>query len=224
MLIDRDSGRWKRLVVSGVLFIVVAAMIYKNSMLSGTIDTVLQALFASTHPNAHTAGRTLMVIISFIGSPKMDLLWTLIIAFFLWGFRYKIPALWAICTVVGGDVIGFIVKNIVKRDRPAQHLAKDSGYSFPSGHVLGFFLVAAVLFLVVIPLFRSAALRWICQLLLFFFVAFLAVSRVYLLAHYPFDTIGAMLLGYTWVQIAEYLYVWLAPKISHWRFVHNSYY
>ena len=47
MIIEKDSGRWKRLVVSGVLFIVVAAMIYKNSMLSGTIDTVLQALFAS---------------------------------------------------------------------------------------------------------------------------------------------------------------------------------
>ena len=87
MIIEKDSGRWKRLVVSGVLFIVVAAMIYKNSMLSGTIDTVLQALFASSHPNVHTGGRTLMIIISFLGSPKMDILWTLIIAFFLWGFE-----------------------------------------------------------------------------------------------------------------------------------------
>ena len=74
MIIEKDSGRWKRLVVSGVLFIVVAAMIYKNSMLSGTIDTVLQALFASSHPNVHTGGRTLMIIISFLGSPKMDIL------------------------------------------------------------------------------------------------------------------------------------------------------
>lgn len=223
MLIENDSGRWKRLVVSGVLFIVVAAMIYKNSMLSGTIDTVLQALFASTHPNVHSGGRSLMVLISFLGSPKMDLVWTFIIAF-LWGFKYKIPALWAICTVIGGDVLGFIVKHIVKRARPAQHMAKDDGYSFPSGHVLGFFLVAAVLFLVVIPLFRSAALRVICQLLLIIFVALLAVSRVYLLAHYPFDTIGAMLLGYTWLQIAEYLYVAFAPRISNWRIVHHSYY
>ncbi|WP_251545536.1 phosphatase PAP2 family protein [Limosilactobacillus caecicola] len=224
MIIEQDSGRWKRLVVSGVLFIVVAAMIYKNSMLSGTIDTVFQALFASSHANTASGGRTLMVIISFLGSPKMDILWTLIIAFFLWGFKYKIPALWAICTVLGGDVVGFIVKHIVKRTRPAQHMAKDSGYSFPSGHVLGFFLVAAVLFLVVIPLIRSAAVRVICQLLLIIFVALLAVSRVYLLAHYPFDTFGAMLLGYAWVQIAEYLYVVLAPRISNWRLVHHSYY
>ena len=165
-----------------------------------------------------------MIIISFLGSPKMDILWTLIIAFFLWGFKYKIPALWAICTVLGGDVIGFVVKHIIKRARPAQHMAKDNGYSFPSGHVLGFFLVAAVLFLVVIPLFRSAALRVICQLLLIVFIALLAVSRVYLLAHYPFDTIGAMLLAYTWVQIAEYLYVAIAPRISGWRIVHHSYY
>lgn len=224
MLIERDSGRWKRLIVSGVLFIVIAAMIYKNSMLSGTIDTVLQALFASNHPNVPSGARSLMTIVSFIGSPKMDVFWVLLIAFFLWGFKYKIPALWALCTLAGGDILGFIVKHIVKRARPAQHMAKDNGYSFPSGHVLGFFLVAAILFLVVIPLFRSAALRVICQLLLIIFMALLAVSRVYLLAHYPFDTIGAMLLGYTWVQIAEYLYVALAPRISHWRLVHHSYY
>lgn len=224
MLIERDSGRWKCLTVSGVLFIVIAAMIYKNAMLSGTIDTVLQALFASNHPNVHSTARSIMTIISFIGSPKMDILWALIIAFFLWEFKYKIPALWALCTLAGGDILGFIVKHIVRRARPAQHMAKDSGYSFPSGHVLGFFLVAAILFLVVIPLFRSAALRVICQLLLIIYMALLAVSRVYLLAHYPFDTIGAMLLGYTWVQITEYLYIALAPRISHWRLVHHSYY
>ena len=222
MLIEKDSGRWKRLIVAAVLFVVVTAMVYKNSILIGAIDSVLQALIGEG--NQGSFGHHLMVLISFLGSPKMDILWTLVIAFFLWGFKFKIPALWALATVFGGDVLGFIIKHIVKRNRPAQHMAKDSGFSYPSGHVLGFFLVAAVLFLVVIPLIRSNSKRVICQLLLVIFIILLAVSRVYLNAHFPSDTIGAMLLGYTWLQIAEALYRSWAPHMANWRIVHHSYY
>lgn len=223
MLIEKDSGRWKRLIVGVVLFMVVTAMVYKNSMLIGAIDSVLQALIGETN---HSGSMTqhLMTLISFLGSPKMDILWTLVIAFFLWGFKFKIPALWALCTVFGGDVLGFLVKHIVKRGRPAQHMAKDHGFSYPSGHVLGFFLVAAVLFLVVIPLIKSNSKRVICQLLVVLFIILLAVSRVYLNAHYPSDTIGAMLLGYAWLQIAEALYRSFAPRMTHWRLVHHTYY
>ena len=45
MLIENDANRWQRLLVSGVLFVVVGAMVYKNTMLIGTLDSVLQALF-----------------------------------------------------------------------------------------------------------------------------------------------------------------------------------
>lgn len=37
-----------RLIVTTVIFLVVAAMIYKNSMLITTVDTVCQALFTSS--------------------------------------------------------------------------------------------------------------------------------------------------------------------------------
>lgn len=223
MLIEKDPGRWKRLVVSVVLFIVIAAMVYKNSMLIGTVDAVLQALIGEAH-NGASFTRGLMKFFTFIGAPKMDVLWTLIIAFFLWGFKYKVPALWALALSFGGDFIGVIVKHLIKRGRPAQHPASDTGYSFPSGHVLGFFLVAAVLFLVVIPLIKSNAQRYICQFIVVIMVLMVAISRVYLSAHYPTDTIGAMLLGYAWLQIAEVLYRAWAPHIANWRLVHHTYY
>ena len=47
MLIERDRKRPMRLIVTTVIFLVVAAMIYKNSMLITTVDTVCQALFTS---------------------------------------------------------------------------------------------------------------------------------------------------------------------------------
>ncbi len=64
MLIEKDSGRWKRLIVGVVLFMVVTAMVYKNSMLIGAIDSVLQALIGETN---HSGSMTqhLMTLISF---------------------------------------------------------------------------------------------------------------------------------------------------------------
>lgn len=223
MLIQNDAKRWQRLLVSAVLFIVIAAMVYKSTMLIGTLDSVLQTLFTNNHPNATGGMKVVMTLISFIGSPKMDLVWAFIIAFLLWGFKYKIPALWTLGVIFGGDVLGAIVKHVIKRARPAQHMAADNGFSFPSGHVLGGFLIAGILMLVVVPIIQSESMRVICQVLLIFYVALLAISRVYLYAHFPTDTIGAMLLAYAWLQVAEYLYIIFAPMLSRWKFVSNSY-
>jgi membrane-associated phospholipid phosphatase len=180
---------------------------------------MLQAFFTGTTTDFRTM---LMKLVSFIGSPKMSIIYVVIIAFFLWGFKYKIPALWALGTIAGGDVVAYVVKDIVKRARPAQHMATDDGYSFPSGHVFGFFLVAAILFMVVIPNLKKSWLRLLCQILLVLFIIILAISRVYLYAHYPSDVIGAMLLAYTWLQVAQWLYVWLAPILQRWSFLANS--
>ena len=48
------------------------------------------------------------------------------------------------------------------------------------------------------------------------------VSRVYLNAHFPTDTIGAVLLAYLWLQIAEGLYIRLAPMMQSWPLLKKS--
>lgn len=214
MFIEPDSHRWWRFALSGGVFIILMLMIMFNSSVATMIDAVLQSLFTAQRIESIGWFHSLMSLISFLASPKLDLVWVAIIAICLWFKHYRISALWAVGTIIGGDVLGTIIKHIVKRARPAQHLAADDGYSFPSGHTLGMFLVVAILFIVVVPLIQRASVRVILQILLIFFVFFLAVSRVYLYAHWPFDTISAMLLGYAWLQVAEWLYVAWAPKLQ----------
>lgn len=222
MFIERDSHRWWRFVLSGGFFIILMLLIKFNSSVATMIDAVLQSLFTSQRLEGVGWFHALMTLLSFLGSPKMDIVWVVIIAVVLWIRHYQIPALWAFCTLIGGDVLGEIAKHIVKRARPAQHLAADDGYSFPSGHTLGFFLVAAILLLIVVPLIKKQSTRTICQLLIVFAVFFLAVSRVYLYAHWPFDTIAAMLLAYAWLQVAEWLYVAWAPRLLSVSFLSTS--
>ncbi len=222
MFIERDQHRWWRFVISGGAFIILMLLIKFNSSVATMIDAVLQSLFTGQRIESVGWFHALMTLLSFLASPKMDLLWVLIIAVVLWIKHYQIPALWALGTIIGGDILGESFKHIVKRARPAQHLAADDGYSFPSGHTLGIFLVAAILLLIVIPLIRKHSTRTICQLLIVFAVFFLAVSRVYLYAHWPFDTISAMLLAYAWLQVAEWLYVAWAPRLREVSFLSTS--
>lgn len=222
MLIVRDSRRWQRFTISAVVFIILMLMVKFNAAVGTTIDAVFQSLFTSQRFENIGWFHAMMSLLTFLGKPVLDIFWVLVIAIIMWLRRYKIPAIWAICTILGGDVLGTLIKHFVKRVRPAQHLAADDGYSFPSGHALGFFLVAGILFLIVIPIIQKAAVRTICQLLLIFAVFFLAISRVYLYAHWPVDTIGAMLLAYAWLQVAEWLYVSWAPKLQQVGFLNDS--
>lgn len=219
MFIEQDKDRIKRFLWSGVFVIILACLVMFNSVVFQLCDSLIQGFFTTTQTNFRDK---LMTIVTFLGEPKLAIVYTFIIALLLWGFKYKIPALWALGTIVGGDIVAYILKAIVKRARPVQHLKGDDGYSFPSGHVFGMFLVIAIIFIIVVPMIQSSLRRFILEAILVIFLILLAISRVYIFAHYPSDTIAAVLLAYAWLQVSEWLYVWLAPILKQWKFVSNS--
>ncbi|MCH5462789.1 phosphatase PAP2 family protein [Lactobacillus sp. LC28-10] len=221
MIIQQERDRPYRLLVSGGLFAFLAAVVMAQSGLLEFIDSVIIQVIQKHQTSFKEA---IMNLISLLSSPTFDIIWVLIIAFLLWGFKFRIPALWALCTLLGGDVIATLVKHVVQRQRPFGHLASDNGFSFPSGHVFGMTLVIAILWIVVVPMIEKDWQAILVRTIMIIWLILLAVSRVYLGAHYPTDTIGAMLLAYAWLQISEWLYLWLAPKLSHVRLLNRSIY
>ncbi|GKT02747.1 phosphatase PAP2 family protein [Furfurilactobacillus entadae] len=218
MLIEKERGRGLILTITTILFLFLAIAALRQSQILSLIDS--EIVNHIPHNSGVLTG--LFSLITKLASPSLDLIYMFIIAGALWGFKYKIPALWALGYGLGGDVLGTIIKKIVARQRPVGHMASDDGYSFPSGHVLGMFMVAAILFVVVLPLMANNLQRLLVQTLLCIWMVLVMFSRVYLQAHFPTDTIGAVLLAYSWLQCAEYLYVWLAPKLQKVRFLSNS--
>lgn len=84
------------------------------------------------------------------------------------------------------------IKHIVKRVRPCNKAFEDyllienpPHYSFPSGHTTASFAVAAVM-TVMCPLFCLPVILY---------AALIALSRLYLLVHYPTDVIAGVLIG-----------------------------
>lgn len=221
MIIEQERDRPFRLLVSGGLFAFLAAVVMSQSGLLEFMDGVMIQVVQKHQSGAKEA---IMKGISFLGSPTFDIIWVLIIAFLLWGFKLRIPAIWALCTLFGGDVIATLVKHIVQRARPMGHLASDNGFSFPSGHVFGMTLVIAILWIIVVPMIEKDWQVILVRTIMIIWLVLLALSRVYLGAHYPTDTVGAMLLAYAWLQISEWLYRWLAPKLVKLNILSRSIY
>lgn len=220
MLMQRDPNRLVKLIVAVCFTVLLAVSVGFNFDYLQFLDSIFTTAVQGSAPTQgleHFYG-----MVTFLASPKMDIFWVFIAAFFLWGFKYKVPALWALFTIGGGDVIGAIVKQLVRRHRPPLHLGVDNGYSFPSGHVLGFFLVAGILWVIVIPLIQHVSIRFIVKALLVVVLICVMFSRIYLNAHYPTDTVGACLVGYSWLLISEMLYASYAPQVARYRFVVNT--
>jgi len=116
---------------------------------------------------------------------------------------------WMAAMLVGltvlGDAVGFLFKLLVGRSRPEDavlaHLLGES-FAFPSGHVVRFTALMAVLLWVVCPpgwRLSAAILGGIAGGVV------MGYSRVALGVHWPSDALGGALLGLAWFGLMAWL-------------------
>lgn len=137
-------------------------------------------------------------VIAFINDPKLMVVWASLVAAILLKQNQINLALWTLATLGLTDLVGIVLKKLLKRRRPGLHLASEHGYSFPSGHVLG----ATSMALILLQLFSK-------QLGLTFVIAIVVLwlliinSRLHLKAHYPSDILAATSLAIGCFSLAE---------------------
>ena len=105
--------------------------------------------------------------------------------------RWRAFATWVI-TWAAAELILTAAKAFFHRGRPPLPLVDVVGFSFPSGHAVAGAATAAALVLVLLPA-GPARRRWEFVAIGFAFV--MALSRVYLNAHWFSDVVAGVLLG-----------------------------
>jgi undecaprenyl-diphosphatase len=141
--------------------------------------------------------------------------WPLRIAAAVWlGMRRRTEALvvWLLATAIYEPLVS-LIKNAYGRDRPPDAAVGTTGFSFPSGHAT---VGAAVAIGLVIVLFPAGPRRRYYEVLAGGFAFFMAVSRVYLDAHWMSDVVAGTALGAA-VMIGTAATVHEVGDRLHWR-------
>lgn len=111
------------------------------------------------------------------------------------------PVVFVAVTVVGEVLLYFLSGTVVGRLRPdVLDLTEGlpTGASWPSGHAAAAAALYGAVAVLVLGLARSPA-RWTILILPLLLAPAIAVSRVYVAAHYPSDVVAGLLLGWVWV-------------------------
>ena len=155
------------------------------------------ALIAERSP-AVTRG---MLAVTFTGSQQFLLFATPAVAAALWARRRHVSSLLFVGSVLGGFGVSSLLKIALVRARPDRWgaIVAESSYSFPSGHTVMATVFFGGLAAIVFHVTPRILPRVIAVVLAALMVVAVAVSRVYLGAHWPTDTLAGMLTGLVWV-------------------------
>ncbi len=188
--------------VLAVLFGLLAEEVFEVATKPQPLDFAIGGALAGLRSPGLTR---FMKALTFLGSAPFIVALTALVIVLLVLEQHMISALLFAGSVMGGFVLEFTLKIAFGRARPAlwPALVTEDTYSFPSGHATMSTVLFGGIVAVVFHLSRRrAALRAIrtgslvaCVLV----VVGVAVSRIYLGAHWTSDTAAGVVVGLFWV-------------------------
>lgn len=174
-----------------VLFLILLILVKTNSTIVTSFDKFVQNLLL---PITNPTNTRIVEKITYLGSPIIAAILSIIVSLYMF-IRHNFKAgIWSASTLVIGNLINILAKNLIQRPRPNDKLVAIGGYSFPSGHTFGTALFIFFVVFLIVPQIKDVMLRRILTFLGFLWILIIALTRVYLHVHYPTDTIASVLL------------------------------
>lgn len=137
--------------------------------------------------------------ITFFGSTTFIVILCLLFLLIFW--KQKKGFVISAC-LIGSTLINNLIKVIVRRNRPLNlMMVEESTFSFPSGHTMASVSMYGLLIYLVWQSKFSKRLKILLTVLLSMLILSIAISRIYLGAHYASDIIGAIFMSTIWLII-----------------------
>lgn len=130
--------------------------------------------------------------LDFVGSVWIT--WPVIVVlagFLVWRRRWEALTYWVVAMALSQLAIG-PVKSLYGRERPSLSLVETTGHSFPSGHAVAVAAIAVGLVIVLLP---AGPRRRLWEIGAAAVATVMALSRVYLRAHWLSDVVAGAALG-----------------------------
>jgi membrane-associated phospholipid phosphatase len=208
----RHSASRRRRLWWGVLSIVTLGLLASAAtliLLTEAHDEIIEpqtqgidlALLNQTHTFASPAATAFMQAVTTLGSALGLTIVVLVAAGILFLRRAWVEALALIAASAGAGLLDACLKLWFHRDRPSVTwaLARESSFSFPSGHAMLSLVVYGMILYLILRLSHSRALDVAASLIALPLILAIGVSRVYLGIHYPSDILAGYLAGAIWL-------------------------
>jgi undecaprenyl-diphosphatase len=159
------------------------------------------ALLDQAHTLANPAATAFMQAITTLGSALALSIVVVASASILILRRAWVEALALIAASAGAGALDAALKLWFHRDRPSVTwaLARESTFSFPSGHAMLSLVIYGMLLYLIARLHHSLLHDVIAILIAIPLILVIGVSRVYLGVHYPSDILAGYLAGAIWL-------------------------
>ena len=173
------------------LFLILLILVKTNSIVVTSFDKFVQNLLL---PITNPTNTRIVEKITYLGGPRIAAILSIIVSLYMFIRHIFKAGIWSASTLVIGNLINILAKNLIQRPRPSDKLVAIGGYSLPSGHTFGTALFIFFVVFLIVPQIKAVTLRRILTFLGFLWILIIALTRVYLHVHYPTDTIASILL------------------------------
>lgn len=113
----------------------------------------------------------------------------------------------AVNAIISGIFI-LSLKLIFQRVRPTlPHLVFAGGYSFPSGHSMGTFMIFGSIIILLQYYMPNSIWKLLCQGILGLLIFLIGLSRIYLGVHFPTDVLAGFILAYGILNLTAYIFL-----------------
>ncbi|CAM4128634.1 phosphatase [Streptococcus penaeicida] len=154
--------------------------------------------------------------ITYMGNVSTQIAVVVIVTILLFLKKWKAEALFFLSNGVLAGLLISGFKLIYQRARPTlEHIVYAGGFSFPSGHAMGSFIIYGAILLILLNRFQHKTIRLILILAFSSLILLIGLSRIYLGVHYPTDVIGGFTFAY---GVLNLLYPFYMKKRFEWRF------
>jgi undecaprenyl-diphosphatase len=192
--------------LSALLFIALAIPVLAEGVRS-VDDAVFDAAVSAEWRPAVVIAK----VLDFVGSAWVTVPLMLGVAVWLgWRKRWEAFATWILVMVSSQLLIG-PVKDAYERVRPPQSLVETTSWSFPSGHSVAGAAIAISIVIVLVP---AGPRRRNLEILAATFAVVMALSRVYLRAHWLSDVAAGAALGAALAIGAASLIHWIDEVVQ----------
>lgn len=189
------------IIILGLVFILLSVFIKLDLTIS--FDNAIYELLTFNMSNLVT---NFYKVITLLGSTEFIIFLCIFFLILFIILKKKNYGLLICCVLIISTIMNNLLKIIFARERPdVIKLVIEDSYSFPSGHTMAAVSMYGILMYLVIKSNMNKRLKILLSIILGIIPVLVALSRVYLGAHYITDIMGAFLVSIILLLIEIYI-------------------